>query len=129
MTHRVLLVDDEADIREIARLSLERIGDWTVMTASSGDEAVETVNREEPFAAVLLDVMMPGSDGPTTLQRLRAGPLGDEVPVVFLTAKVQPADRRRLEALGAAGVIAKPFDPVLLAQQLQAILDSVPGER
>ena len=128
MNHRLLLVDDDDDIREIARLSLERIGDWTVVTASSGDEAVAAVAREKPFAAVLLDVMMPGSDGPATLQRLRAGPLGAETPVVFLTAKVQPADRRRLETLGAAGVIPKPFDPVMLAPQLRTILDSFSGE-
>lgn len=124
MTDRLLLVDDEDDIREIARLSLERLGGWTVVTASSGDEAVELVAREGPFTVVLLDVMMPGSDGPATLQRLRSGVLDGQTPIVFLTAKVQPADRRRLHALGAAGVIAKPFDPMQLSQQLRAILAS-----
>ena len=128
MSDRVLLVDDEDDIREIARLSLERLGGWTVVTASSGDEAVELVTREAPFTVVLLDVMMPGSDGPATLLRLRSGRLPPQTPVVFLTAKVQPADRRRLHGLGAAGVIAKPFDPMLLSQQLRAILESGPGE-
>jgi CheY-like chemotaxis protein len=128
MSDRVLLVDDEDDIREIARLSLERLGGWTVVTASSGDEAVELVAREAPFTVVLLDVMMPGSDGPATLQQLRAGPLSAQTPVVFLTANVQPADRRRLQGLGAAGVIAKPFDPMLLSQQLRTILDSAPDE-
>jgi two-component system alkaline phosphatase synthesis response regulator PhoP len=128
MSDRVLVVDDEDDIREIARLSLERLGGWTVVTASSGDEAVELVAREAPFTVVLLDVMMPGSDGPATLQQLRSGPLDPQTPVVFLTAKVQPADRRRLHELGAAGVIAKPFDPTLLSQQLRAVLESGPGE-
>jgi CheY-like chemotaxis protein len=128
MTDRLLLVDDEDDIREIARLSLERLGNWTVVTASSGDEAVELVAREAPFTVVLLDVMMPGSDGPATLQRLRSGVLDAQTPIVFLTAKVQPADRRRLHALGAAGVIAKPFDPTQLSQQLRAILASGPDE-
>jgi two-component system, OmpR family, response regulator len=128
MSDRVLLVDDEDDIREIARLSLERLGGWTVVTASSGDEAVELATREAPFTVVLLDVMMPGSDGPATLQQLRSGPLNAQTPVVFLTAKVQPADRRRLHELGAAGVIAKPFDPMLLSQQLRTILDSSPDE-
>jgi CheY-like chemotaxis protein len=128
MSDRVLLVDDEDDIRAIARLSLERLGGWTVVTASSGDEAVELVAREAPFTVVLLDVMMPGSDGPATLERLRSGALDAQTPVVFLTAKVQPADRRRLEGLGAAGVIAKPFDPMLLSQQLRTLLDSAPDE-
>jgi CheY-like chemotaxis protein len=128
MSDRVLLVDDEDDIRAIARLSLERLGGWTVVTASSGDEAVELVAREAPFTVVLLDVMMPGSDGPATLERLRSGALDARTPVVFLTAKVQPADRRRLEGLGAAGVIAKPFDPMLLSQQLRTLLDSGPDE-
>jgi CheY-like chemotaxis protein len=128
MSDRVLLVDDEDDIRAIARLSLERLGGWTVVTASSGDEAIELIATEPPFTAVLLDVMMPGSDGPATLERMRSGALGTETPVVFLTAKVQPADRRRLHGLGAAGVIAKPFDPMSLSQQLRAILESGPGE-
>jgi CheY-like chemotaxis protein len=128
MTDRVLVVDDEDDIRAIARLSLERLGGWTVVTASSGDEAVELVTREPPFTVVLLDVMMPGSDGPATLERLRSGVLDAETPIVFLTAKVQPADRRRLQGLGAAGVIAKPFDPTLLSLQLREIIESGPGE-
>lgn len=128
MSDRVLLVDDEDDIRTIAALSLERLGGWTVVTASSGDEAVELATHEAPFKVVLLDVMMPGSDGPATLERLRSGPLDAETPVVFLTAKVQPADRRRLHGLGAAGVIAKPFDPMLLSEQLRAILESASGE-
>jgi two-component system OmpR family response regulator len=128
MTDRLLLVDDDDDIREIARLSLERLGGWTVVAASSGDDAVELVAREGPFTVVLLDVMMPGSDGPATLQRLRSGVLDAHTPIVFLTAKVQPADRRRLHALGAAGVIAKPFDPMQLSQQLRAILASGPSE-
>jgi CheY-like chemotaxis protein len=128
MTDRVLVVDDEDDIRQIARLSLERIGGWTVVTASSGDEAVELTANEAPFTVVLLDVMMPGSDGPATLERLRSGPLDAGTPIVFLTAKVQPADRKRLHELGAAGVIAKPFDPTLLSQQLWAVLQSGPSE-
>jgi CheY-like chemotaxis protein len=128
MTDRVLVVDDEDDIRQIAQLSLERIGGWTVVTASSGDEAVELAAHEGPFTVVLLDVMMPGSDGPATLKRLRSGPLDARTPIVFLTAKVQPADRQRLLELGAAGVIAKPFDPTQLSQQLWAVLQSEPGE-
>jgi two-component system OmpR family response regulator len=122
MSRRVLLVDDDDSIREIARLSLERVGDWEVVPAASGQEAVEAAAARGPFSLVLLDVMMPGLDGPTTMARLRTGPLPTEVPVVFLTAKLQPTDRERLRALGAVGVIAKPFDPMTLAAELDEIL-------
>jgi CheY-like chemotaxis protein len=122
MSGRLLIVDDDEDIRTIARMSLERIGGWTVVAASSGQEAIDLAASEGPFDAVLLDVMMPGLDGPTTLVQLRDGPLPAEVPVVFLTAKIQPADRERLGSLGAAGVIAKPFDPMHLPDEFAALL-------
>jgi CheY-like chemotaxis protein len=121
MSRRLLLVDDDDSIREIARLSLERVGGWEVVAAASGGEAVEIAEAGGVFDAVVLDVMMPGIDGPTTLGRLR-GPLPPAVPAIFLTAKLQPADRARLKALGAAGVIAKPFDPMLLSAELDRIL-------
>jgi len=121
---RVLLVDDDAAIREIARLSLERVGDWSVTAAPSGPEAIEIARGRESFDAVLLDVMMPGLDGPQTLELLRdPGAVGAATPIVFLTAKLQPADRERLRRVGAAGVIAKPFDPMVLAAELDAILE------
>lgn len=122
MSGRLLIVDDDEDIRTIARMSLERIGGWTVVAAASGQQAVDIATTDGPFDAVLLDVMMPGLDGPTTLARLREGPLPAETPVVFLTAKIQPADRARLNALGAAGVIAKPFDPMRLSEELAELL-------
>lgn len=122
MSRRLLLVDDDADIREVARLSLERIGGWAVVDAESADAAELRVAADGPFDVVLLDVMMPGADGPATLRRLRDGPLGTDIPVIFLTAKVQRGDRERLEALGAAGVIAKPFDPVALPDEVAQIL-------
>lgn len=121
MSRRLLLVDDEEAIRTIARLSLERIAGFTVIPAASGRAALEAAADDGPFDVVLLDVMMPGLDGPATLARLRAGPLPAGVPVVFLTAKTTPADRERLLALGAAGVIAKPFDPMTLPDQVRAI--------
>jgi CheY-like chemotaxis protein len=121
-TGRLLLVDDEDDIREIARLSLERVGDWTVLAAGSGGDAVRMASENGPFDAVLLDVMMPGLDGPATLEQLRAGGLPEDTPIVFITAKLQPADRERLDRLGAAGVIAKPFDPMEIPNQLARIL-------
>lgn len=122
MNRRLLLVDDEDAIREIARLSLERVGQWAVNAVSSGRAAIEQAELDPSFDAVLLDVMMPGLDGPSTLRALRQGPLSAVVPVIFLTAKLQPADRERLRQLGAAGVIAKPFDPIALPEQLDRIL-------
>jgi CheY-like chemotaxis protein len=121
VSRRLLLVDDEDDIRAVAQLSLETVGGWQVVTATSGTEAIGAATSE-PFDAILLDVMMPELDGPTTLERLREA--GVATPVVFLTAKVQPGDRRALEATGAAGILAKPFDPM----QLSADLDRVLGE-
>jgi CheY-like chemotaxis protein len=111
-----LLVDDEDDIRRVARMSLERVGGWTVTDASSADEALAAAQTER-FDAVLLDVMMPDVDGPSTLGLLRPI-IGADVPVVFLTAKVQPADVTRLRELGAVGVIGKPFDPMGLPGEL-----------
>jgi CheY-like chemotaxis protein len=120
---RLLLVDDAPDIREIARLSLERIGDWTVVPVASGQEALAALKDDGPFDAVLLDVMMPGMDGPATLQELRAGGLPAKTPVVFLTAKAQSAEGRRFNDTGTAGMIAKPFDPMTLPRELGRILD------
>jgi CheY-like chemotaxis protein len=124
VSRRLLLVDDDDAIRTIAAISLERIAGWTVIAAASGQAAVEAVQDDGPFDAVLLDVMMPGLDGPTTLRRLREGILQPSVPVVFLTAKVGEAEETRLRSLGAAGVIAKPFDPIALPEELQRIVDA-----
>lgn len=118
----VLIVDDEDDIREIAHASLEMIGGWKVLTASGGEEGVARAAEHRPDV-ILLDVMMPGVDGPATLAMLRDDPATAAIPVVFLTAKVQAADRRRLADMGAQGVIAKPFDPMTLASQVSATLD------
>jgi CheY-like chemotaxis protein len=123
VSRRLLLVDDDDGIREIAQISLERIGDWSVVAAASGAEALEAAEAGDPFDLVVLDVMMPELDGPTTMLRLREGPLPPSVPVVFLTAKLQPADRERLHELGAVGVIAKPFDPMSLPSELDRILE------
>ena len=115
---RLLIVDDEDDIRLIARMSLERIGGWEVVDVGSAEDAVEAA-RSGPLDVVLLDVMMPGVDGPAALELLRPV-IGSETPVIFLTAKTQAADRERLAALGAAGVIAKPFDPMTLADEVSS---------
>jgi two-component system, OmpR family, response regulator len=125
---RLLLVDDADDIRLVARISLERIGGWEVVDAASGEAALAELVASGPFDAIVLDVMMPGLDGPTTLQLLRATRQAAKTPVVFLTAKIQPADRERLGRLGAAGTIEKPFDPVTLPSELAALIaDAVPA--
>jgi len=122
MSRRLLLVDDDQDIRTIARIALERLGGWTVADADSGERALDVAATAGPFDAILLDVTMPALDGPATLKRLRGEPSAAATPAVFLTAKVERAERERLLALGAAGVIAKPFDPLALPAALDRIL-------
>ncbi|HEY7952720.1 MAG TPA: response regulator [Solirubrobacteraceae bacterium] len=123
MSPRLLLVEDDEDIRAVARLSLQRIGGWDVVEATCGEAALDTLATDKHFAAIVMDVMMPGFDGPATLRRLQAQGLLCDIPVVFLTAKAGRAERERLRSLGAAGVIAKPFNPVALPGQLRDILD------
>ena len=118
---RVLLIEDEDDIREVAALSLESVAGWTVLAASSGKEGLITAAREKPDA-ILLDVMMPDMDGPATLQRLLGQPETRDIPIIFMTAKVQSAERKKLAELGARGLIAKPFDPLNLADEVSGIL-------
>jgi len=120
---RVFMVDDEADIRTVVELSLSMVGRFTVEVCASGPEALETAPVFGPDL-ILLDVMMPGMDGPTTLKRLREIPALARTPVVFMTAKVQPLEVAQLRALGALDVLAKPFDPMALADSLQRIWDS-----
>jgi two-component system OmpR family response regulator len=122
---RLLLVDDEEAIRTIASISLERIGGWSVIPAASGLQALDAARDDGPFDAILMDVMMPGLDGPDTLARMREeGVPAQQIPVVFMTAKVGAAERERLLSLGASGVIAKPFDPMALPGELERILES-----
>jgi len=121
MPRKILLVDDEDDIREVAQLSLEMTAGWDVAVARSGPEAVAMAAAERPDA-ILMDVMMPEMDGPTAVRALRADPATADIPVVLLTAKTQAADRRRFEELGVAGVLSKPFDPMELAGQVARAL-------
>ena len=121
MSHkRVLIIDDENDIREIASLALETGGDFDVTTADSGLAGLMLANTRRPDI-ILLDVMMPELDGPSTFRRLQESEDTRSIPVIFLTAKVQPGDRRKLADLGALGIIAKPFDPMQLAEEVAAI--------
>lgn len=114
---RVLLVDDDPDIRTIGQIALEVVGGLSVVVAASGAEAVAAV-RSAPVDLVLLDVMMPGECGPEVLEALR--PL-TAAPVIFLTARVQPEDVAGYRRAGAAGVIAKPFDPMTLATEIRRV--------
>lgn len=119
---RILYVDDEPDIREVAELSLCLDPDFDVRTASSGALALEIVAEWVPDV-ILLDVMMPGMDGPSTLARLRERDATSAVPVVFVTARAQSSEMQSFATLDAIGVIAKPFDPMTLAKQVRTLLE------
>ena len=121
LTKRILIVDDESDIREVAQMSLETVSGWQVLTAESGHEGITKAKQEKPDA-ILLDAMMPSMDGPMTFRKLQADPSTKQIPVIMFTAKVQPADRKKFADLGVKGVIAKPFDPMKLGTQIAAIL-------
>ena len=123
---KILVVDDEKDIRTIARLSLEKLGGMSVLEAGSGPEALEIATREAP-EAILLDVMMPEMDGTATLAALRANAATAAIPVIFLTAKALPGEVERLKALGARDVFTKPFEPMTLGQQVREALGPASG--
>lgn len=119
---RVLYVDDEPDIREVALLSLQLDPNVECRAVDSGAKAIDTISGADWLPdLILLDVMMPIMDGPATLKKLRALPVSATAPVVFMTARAQGFEKDRLLKLGAAAVISKPFDPMSLAKQLRAI--------
>ena len=122
--NRVVYVEDEPDIRAIAKIALETIGGFTVEIYSSGQEAVEKSSQFNP-EIILLDVMMPGMDGPSTLKALHEIPELKSVPVIFMTAKVQTHEINQYFALGAVDVIAKPFDPMSLAEKVRSIWNNI----
>lgn len=117
---KILYVEDDPDIQDVTKMSLEMLGGFTLKACSSGAEAVEAA---ESFEAdlILLDVMMPDMDGPATLTALREFPKMQHVPAVFMTAKVMPADIDHYKAMGAVDVISKPFDPMVLASRISEI--------
>jgi two-component system alkaline phosphatase synthesis response regulator PhoP len=121
MTKRILVVDDDDDVRSVAVLSLRRIGGHEVESISSGTVAVETIAGSE-FDVVLLDMQMPVMDGRATLAAIRADERTSGVPVVFLTASVQAQERKEVEALEVHGLLAKPFDPMSLATDLAGLM-------
>ena len=123
---RILYVEDESDIRAVATMALEAVGGFSVLACSGGNEAITAA----PMAAadlILLDVMMPGIDGPATLRALRALPATCATPVIFMTAKVQSAEIAEYRALGALDVIPKPFDPMLVSAEIQRIWNAQPA--
>jgi CheY-like chemotaxis protein len=119
---KVLIIDDDADIRSIARLSLSRVGGMDVIEAASGGEGVRKAREEHPDV-ILLDMMMPTMDGVATLAALRSEPATAMTPVIFLTARALGGEVERLRALGAAGVLIKPFDPRTLSQDVRALVE------
>lgn len=121
MTKRILIIDDEPDIREATQLCLEIAKGWEVLTAASSQEGLEKAALEQPDA-VILDVMMPDMDGITTFERMQANPVTQHIPVILLTAKAQPADCRQYIQMNVSAIITKPYDPLTLADQIAEIL-------
>lgn len=119
--NRILYIDDEDDIREVAQMALEIDSDLEVRTSASGAEGIEEAIAWRPDL-ILLDVMMPVMDGPTVLKHLRENPATASIPVIFITARTQAQEVAALESLGGRGVLAKPFDPMTLAEQARAFL-------
>ena len=121
MTKQVLIVDDEDRIRELVQACLEELGGWATLTAASGKEGLK-IAQTESVDAILLDVSMPDMDGYTVCEQLQANSVTQSIPVIFLTAKVQPSDRARIAQMGIAGVITKPFEPLTISQNVAEIL-------
>ena len=118
---KIMIVDDDADICTVAALAARRIGGWNVVIAASGQEALARARSERPDV-ILLDVMMPVLDGLATLVKLREEPSTAAIPVIFLTAKVQRLEVEHYMALGASGVIRKPFDAMTLPDEVRRIV-------
>ena len=120
--HKILYVEDEQDIRSIAQIALVDVGGFNIEVCESGEVALEKASIFKP-ELLLLDVMMPGMNGPQTLEKLRELDVTKKTPVIFMTAKVQPQEIESYIQLGAIGVIEKPFDPMTLASEIRELLD------
>jgi two-component system OmpR family response regulator len=116
----ILCIDDEEDILQVTRLALETLGGFKVSVCRGSSTALAQVKSLKPDL-ILLDVMMPGMDGPSTLKMIHADPEVADIPVVFMTAKVQPAEVDHYLTIGASGVIGKPFDPMALPKQVETL--------
>lgn len=118
----ILLIDDEEAIREVVQMGIEIEVGWQVLVASSGMEGIDLAKTKQPDA-ILLDVMMPGMDGIATLSQLKAHSQTKLIPVIFLTAKTQGADKKQFQNLGVAGVITKPFNSMIIASRIVKLLN------
>lgn len=125
MLTNILYVEDDLDIQAVAQIALEVVGGLSLKSCSSGAEALAAINSGFVPDLLLLDVMMPNMDGPTTLARLRNLATTATTPVIFMTAKVQSSELDFYTSLGAIGVIAKPFDPMELSSQVRALWNKV----
>jgi len=121
---RILYVEDEPDIQAVAKLALEHVGRFTLEVCSSGQEALDKAAEFSP-QLMLLDVMMPEMDGPTTLKKLRKVGGLEDTPAIFMTARVQPHEIQEYIEMGAVDVIAKPFDPMTLSGQICEIWEKI----
>lgn len=121
MTKCILIIDDETGIRKITQISLNAIAGWTVLEAASGQTGLTMAQTEQPHA-ILLDVMMPGMDGLTTLQHLKTNPDTQAIPVILLTAKAQISEQQQFVGLPIAGIITKPFKAPDLVDQMRSLL-------
>lgn len=117
----ILLIDDEETIQEVVQVGIEIEVGWQVLIASSGAEGINLADQKQPDA-ILLDVMMPELDGISTLSQLKANLKTQSIPVIFLTAKTQAADKNHFQSLGVAGIITKPFNSMTLASRIANIL-------
>ena len=127
MLNRVMYVDDDSDIRMVVQMALETLGWFTVMACGSGQEALEAATRFAPDL-IVLDVLMPDMDGPSTFEALRSRPATAGTPIVFMTARARREEVQRLEDMGALGVVLKPFDPMQLASTLRRFWDDRQAE-
>jgi two-component system, OmpR family, response regulator len=118
---KILIIDDEEDIRSIASMSLGILGGIDVVEADGGEDGISKAASEQPDG-ILLDMMMPGLDGPATLARLRENAATRAIPVIFLTARAMTSEMEKLKQMGATGVLTKPFDPTTLSAQVKSIL-------
>jgi CheY-like chemotaxis protein len=119
---RLLTIDDEEAIQTVVKFGISMTAGWEVLSASNGKMGIATAERELPDA-ILLDVMMPEMDGIATFKALQANPLTAKIPVIFLTAKAQTAERRQFTDLGVSGTIAKPFNSLDLPDRIAKILN------
>ncbi|MGI0485541.1 response regulator [Pantanalinema rosaneae CENA516] len=121
MTKSILLIDDDQDIRDVVQLALQKFTQWQVSVAASGQEGLEYAKRQG-FDAILLDISMPDMDGFSVFECLQSDPRTQAIPVILLTAKVLPSDRRRFAEMRVSGVISKPFNPISVGNQVAQLL-------